>query len=162
MKRLSANDVKALFISLDDGDVYQKSGNMIARSAKAGEYVITINAGKVETTNIASPDDMIIKNVTVGSSAEEYLVSATKLSQRYNVTEKIVSYRNHDWKVVEPTGKINGNFYTGPAVKFTAPWNEDMLLESGDFLGRPYPSDGYGDIYRIARSDFDATYTKVK
>ena len=41
-------------------------------------------------------------------------------------------------------------------------WGEEMVCEEGDFLATTFPPDGKNDIYRIEKSAFVDTYTRIE
>ena len=175
---LNADQVVDLFNSLDKGEVYRKTGEMLARPASPGETVITIVSGAIETLKGTNQGDWVIRNIVVGSSAEMYPISDESFDGRYEVLEDEAPWivDGNSWYRVKPTGQIIGGFYDldtardmewissdsdharAPTVKFEAPWGSDMILEDGDFLGSPYPEVDLTNIYRVARREFFQTY----
>lgn len=158
MRYLPKSEVVALFDQIRTNAVYQKTGVMLARPAQPGETVITIVAGRIETLKPTFVGDWVIKNITVNSSAEQYPISGDKFATRYTRSEEVLIADGFTWFKVAAKGQITGGFYSGETVKFEAPWGEDMILQDGDFLGRPYPEDTPNDIYRVAREEFFQTY----
>lgn len=172
---LNATQVAELFAALDTRQVYQKSGDMLARPAQPGETVITIVSGAIETIKGTQIGDWVIRNIVVGSSAEMYPISAESFNGRYTILDEENPWTvdGHSWFRVKPSGMIVGGFYTADVssrmgfssegttarpLKFEAPWGADMVLEEGDFLGRPYPEVDLTNIYRVARKEFFQTY----
>ena len=45
--------------------------------------------------------------------------------------------------------------YNGEQTTFKAPWGEDMIIKSGDYLVKDPANAGY---YRIAKVEFEKTY----
>lgn len=107
--------------------------------------VVTVLPDGVETRNTARAGDLIV----TGISGERYVLRPEEVSRNY-------------------TGTVGGNLtvapaarmvarYTGSAtISFRAPWGEDMVIRSGDYVVR-----GAGGHYRIARREFELTYEPI-
>jgi len=158
MDYLPKDKIIELFNRINAGGVYQKQGVMLARPAQPGETVITVVAGRIETLKPTFAGDWVIQNIMINSSAERYPISGEKFVNRYDRSDEVLMVEGQTWFKVSAKGQIIGGFYTGPTVKFEAPWGEDMILEEGDFLGTPYPNKDPNDIYRVARMEFFQTY----
>ncbi len=142
-----------------DAKLYRKAGRVIARYAEAGETILTIVGGKLETLNTASFGDVVVRNVLIGSAAEQYVMTGETFAKRYKPwPEAIMRLDGFGWIKAEAIGEVFGFVYTGPALKFEAPWGEEMMLEPTDFLVRV----GAGDIYRIEAAAFAQTYALVE
>ncbi len=96
-----------------------------------------------ETTNTAKPGDYIFS----GPSGELYVLKASKVKKMY-------------------TGEVGGTLvpeqtprqvarYEGKQIEFMAPWDEPMVMKSGDYLVKEQDDSGY---YRIAKKEFEQTY----
>lgn len=131
--------------------LYKKFGAVMARLAKVGEKIVTVIDGKVETQNTAKENDVIVK----GLKGEEYIIGHEKFKARYAVinpvTDTFTSY--------EPNGTCIAYEYEGESIVFTAPWNEDMILNKGDFLATT--DETVPEVYRIERSAFYQTYKRA-
>ena len=55
-----------------------------------------------------------------------------------------------------PIGTVYAYAYFGKSFTFTAPWNEEMIVEPGDFIATTEL--GSNDVYRIQREVFEQTY----
>ena len=158
-KQLGREEVIALFARMNQGLVYKKKGIYFARPTVPNEVVMTIVDGKVETYKVTGIGEWVIINMTVGSTAERYCIAPKRYKDRYTPTGKAFVMDGFSWLEVEAKGMVEGRFYEDTqTLAFLAPWGEDMLLETGDFLARPFPNDDPNDIYRIARAEFNATY----
>jgi hypothetical protein len=148
---------EAFASALAAGEVkhYKKVGKVLFRHCVPGESVITTCGGKVETIKKAGDHDVIIQNVQPGGSAETYIIGGAKFKERYEVQEdQVHAINGQRWTVGIPTGEIDAFVYQDEPITFMAPWGQPMLCEPGDMLC----SAGKGDIYRIARAEFDFTY----
>jgi len=127
---------------------YTKKGEVEARKAVAGEKIVTILDGEVETSNTAKANDVVIK----GPKGEEYIVDSEKFAKRYeggNLSD--------DFSKFKAKGETFGFEYSGQPIEFMAAWGEKMILKTGDFLCSP-DKDKPGDLYRIEREAFGMTY----
>jgi peroxiredoxin len=70
-------------------------------------------------------------------------------------------YNGKNYAMARPKGVVEGFEYEGEPFTFTASWVEAMLCEKGDMIVHPIEGTP-DDIYRIARKEFDATYTEMK
>jgi len=132
---------------------YKKIGRVRVQAIKPGTKVDTIINGKKETTNIAKVGDVLI----TGSAGEQYLLSNSKLKDRYKFLEIEPKGVAEIW---EATGKCYAVKYVGlDTFVFEAPWGEEMLCEPGDYICST-KLDGT-DVYRIEKEVFKKTYRLV-
>lgn len=131
--------------------LYKKFGSVMARLAKAGEEIVTLIDGKVETKNTAKENDVIVK----GLKGEEYIIGHEKFKARYTVNKAVTD----TFTAYEPNGTCIAYEYTGDSFVFKAPWDEDMIVNRGDFLATIDKS--VPEVYRIERDAFFRTYKKV-
>ena len=161
MKSLSKQEIIALFN--DNSNLhkqYKKKGTFLVRSAEPGETVLTIVAGKLETMKTAGLDEVVLRNIEIGSSAETYIIPAETYYKRYSrVIGQNYMIDNIDWDVAEAKGKAIGFMYEGETITFKAPWDEDMICEKGDFIVTPVGGKP-DDVYRIEKNTFAQTYTE--
>jgi hypothetical protein len=139
---------------------YKKRGRFLCRSAEEGETVLTIVVGKLETLKRATANDIIIRNIEIGSSAETYIISDSIFIKRYDTVDERHIIDHQEWTVCLAKGKIEASLYAGETVQFMAPWNENMICEAEDFIVRPLGGDPK-DIYRIEKNTFAQTYTEM-
>lgn len=131
---------------------YTKFGKFKVYPTVPGMVVETIIDGQVETKNTAKIGDVLL----VGASNERYLLSKAKLKERY--TRKAVHSRYDIW---EATGTCFAVKYKGKgSFTFKAPWGEDMLCNSGDYICSP-TNDNSNDVYRIEEKTFAKTYKEA-
>lgn len=144
-RRLSQDELAEYFL---DPELFKKVGTVSIRAAKHGEQVETIIDGKVETTNIATDGDVVVK----GPKGEEYIIDKAAFESRYTGPEPTEEYQDY-----KPTGKTYAVSWDDGPIIFTAKWGEDMILDDGDFLCSPteVPS---GDLYRVEGEVFGQTY----
>jgi len=163
---ISKKDLFDLFES-QERKHYKKRGRFLSRLAVQGETILTIVDGKLETLKVATKEDVILRNIEIGSSAETYIISKKKFEERYDDAFEHHTIDGQPWFVVIAKGEIEafcfGHNITGTAalpepIQFMAPWGEQMLCNPGDFLARPLPGDEF-DIYRIEKKTFDLTYS---
>lgn len=157
MKRYSKKQIKALFKANRDGITYKKSGKFLYRLAKLNETILTVVSGKLETMKEAKSGDVVLINIEIGSSAERYIVDNETFHVRYSTKSTEYFLDGQTWFLALARGELHGFFYVGETIKFDAPWGEEMLLEDGDFLGRPV-GDNEDDIYRVEKDAFNNTY----
>lgn len=148
--------------------LYRKKGKYLFRPAREGETILTIVSGRLETFIKATKNDVIMRNIEIGSSAETYIISESMFNSRYEVvqeyTEKNVMPVRHyidqqEWVEVVAKGRCEALEYRGDRITFMAPWNVEMECFEGDYLARPVPG-AVDDIYRIERDTFFLTYFK--
>ncbi len=146
----------------DRGYNYRKSLQVHARSAVPGEVVISVTDTGVETRNTAAPDDVVVRNLT--KAREEYIVDQKTFDELYTAVEAV----DDSWTLYDPSGEIRAVeisrdmrelLRVGKEFLIIAPWDNEQLCREGDFLAAPLP--GLDKVYRIARSEFDQTYTRM-
>lgn len=159
---MTQTEMQRLFFPIleQEGKIYQKHKNILARKAQSNEQIQTITADGLETTNMAQLGDYIIQNQT--GAREMYVLSAKKFDRKYNYLDQ----RDQDWAEYQPKGKIIAIELTTPILKklqlpqqliFTASWNESMVAKKGDFIACPLDGEEK-EIYRIAQKEFFETY----
>lgn len=162
MKNLSKKEIKSLFDENKDNlSTYKKSGTFGYRHAIPGETVITMVSGKLETIKKAGKEEVVVRNLTVGSSAEFYIIGLDKFVSRYDVKPNVdnLLIDGQQWILAEANGKIKAFQYKGETISFKAPWDEEMICEEGDFIASPLGGSP-DDIYRIEKETFELTYKK--
>ena len=140
------------------GRLYRKTKNVLARKALAGEQVFTATADGKETKNTAQEGDYIVRNQT--EAQEEYIVPGGKFAEKY----EWIAEGEHDFDEFRSKGRIIALELTEKNLQelglseicyFVAPWGEEMVAKIGDFLACPLD---YSELYRIARKEFFETY----
>ena len=135
-------------VETDSVRYYQKTGKVRVRPAEEGKEYVTEIKGEVETKITAKKGDFEVE----GASGEIYILSLEKLNARY------VWISNEDgWNIYEAIGRTYAVVYQGDTMKFKAPWGEEMLCNSGDYICSPSTKE-FDDIYRIERETFLKTY----
>jgi hypothetical protein len=141
-----------------DGKLYRKHQAVMARAAVVGELIVSVTSSGEETRNTASEGDYVVKNLT--RAEELYIVRGPAFRERYELESSL-----DEWSRYRPLGRVIALevgdalvFELGVANKFwiQAPWNEPQVTEVGDFLVCPPNAT---EIYRIARTEFEETYT---
>ena len=132
-----------------NGTDFEKFTKIKARPAQPGEVVETITADGKETMNTANEGDFVVSNL--GGSGEEYILGGDKLAKRY---------REIGNGIYQATGECRGVTYNGPETSFQASWGQPMVLKPGDMIVTPLPQKG--EVYRIARQEFESTYKPIE
>ena len=132
-----------------NGTDFEKFTKIKARPAQPGEVIETITADGKETMNTANEGDFVVSNL--GGSGEEYILSGDKLAKRYKEVGD---------GIYQATGECRGVTYSGPETTFQASWGQPMVLKPGDMIVTPLPQKG--EVYRIARQEFESTYRPIK
>lgn len=148
----------------DEAKRYKKTGDVLYRSTHIAETVLTVVGGQLETTKMANFGDVVVRNMAVGSSGEQYIIgNIAKFTSRYQPDDSVVCYNidGESWGVAHPTGVVDGILYFGETFKFISPWDAEMIVHDGDMIVK-IPDEPYNKVYRIARKDFDATYVEEK
>ncbi len=128
-----------------NGAIYNKIVvEKTARPAIAGETVVTVINGEVETSNNANEGDMII----TGLAGEEYIIPGNKFHKLYEIVEG-TTYKTKPDSV--QAVEVSETF------SFLAPWGSEMICNVGDYI--VYRSEQ--DVYRIERTEFLKTYTQA-
>lgn len=133
------------------GKVYKKTSPVYAYIAKDGEYIETWTADGLETTNYAKKGDYVVSNIN-SEAKEKYIVTEEVFHQRY---EKI--HNCGEGFIMKPLGKVKGTIYHGSEMEFVAAWGRLMVIKPGDMIVTPLPD--CNEVYRIARKEFNETYT---
>ena len=131
-----------------NGTDFEKFTKIKARPAQPGEVIETITADGKETMNTANEGDFVVSNL--GGSGEEYILGGDKLAKRY---------REIGNGIYQATGECRGVTYNGPETSFQASWGQPMVLKPGDMIVTPLPQKG--EVYRIARQEFESTYKPI-
>lgn len=137
----------------------QKTKSVDARPAEPGEVIVTIIAGEgIETqSRPAEPGDFVVRNRCPETGNEQYLVAATKFTDRY---EGPFGDADADgWREFRPLGPVLDYLIVSEDIgsfTFNAPWGEAMIAHPGDAIVQN-PSDE-ADTYRIAALSFACTY----
>jgi hypothetical protein len=117
-------------------------------SDKPIQVVTSIN-GQKETFNMANRGDVII----TGPLGERYIISPFKFTTLYNIINGYAVPRLVKKQVAKYTVEISRKLNLPVSFKFKAPWGEDMLLNTGDYI-----VNDNGKFYRIEQSVFKKTY----
>jgi hypothetical protein len=139
---------------------FKKRGRFLYRPATKGETILTIVVGKLETLKKAQENEIVLRNIEIGSSAETYCIEKKIFDKRYDITEEQHLIDNQLWIVCVAKGQIETFCYIGPTLRFMAPWNEQMICQEGDWIARPLGGDKF-DIYRIEKDTFAQTYQEM-
>jgi hypothetical protein len=157
---MNKDEVKSLFERHTKKN-YKKSGTFLYRFPSENETVLTIVAGKLEALKTAVfGESVVLRNISLGSSAETYIIDLVVFAKRYDLIEKSVTVDKVLWKYCEAIGKVEAFCYHGKTIEFVAPWGEKMLCEDGDYIARPLGGSPE-DIYRIEKQTFNQTYTEI-
>lgn len=163
---ISQEDMKVLFLPLlkDKGNIFVKKKNIWARSAEAGEIIITVTNDGLETSNIANEGDMLVRNQT--DAKEIYVMSKESFEARYIKTKKI-GLVEAEFQEYTPVGKIHAlcidkqlltKLNLDNSFYFEAPWGSNMICKENDYLACPTD---FSQVYRIARKEFFETYVEL-
>lgn len=168
---IKQNDLLLFFLEqiVTKGDLYQKTKGVWARVSDGGEKILSKTSDGVETYNISSKGDFVVKNDT--ASKEEYIVKPNKFHQRYVLSDGDYFVPNQEARVyaIQITRDNIMNFkleglqalLEDPTkeIYIEAPWSESQRLRLNDYLVTPLAKD---EVYRIAEKEFNETYTLVK
>lgn len=150
------NRAVELFLMAKEDDYlheYKKVGRVRVQAILPGTEVVTTIKGEKETTNVAKVGDVLV----IGSFEEQYLLSNTKLKDRYKFLEITKGGKEEVWEAV---GKCWAVKYVGlDSFMFNAPWDEQMVCNPGDYICST-KLDGT-DVYRIEKDVFKKTYRLV-
>lgn len=153
---LSQVDMKKKFEeNKDKTEKYEKAGMFDCRAAKDGEEIVTVIDGEKETSNKAKSGDVVVK----GPEGEEYILSNVKFEARYHQDDKKLTSEYQKFKT---KGFILSYKYEGKSFKFMASWDEEMLVNDGDYLATPSLSFPVDEVYRIEKKVFAKTYKRVE
>ena len=140
---------------------FKKRGLVLFRPAIQNETVLTIVVGKLEAIKTAGANEMILRNIELGSSAETYIIDKAVFDKRYEIQPKQYTIDGQTWTEAIAKGIIEAFCYHGGTFEFVAPWDELMLCEDGDHMARP-EGPNKSDIYRIEKNAFAQTYRKLE
>ena len=102
-----------------------------------------------ETKNRAAVGDIVM----CGISREKYVIRREKFPSLYTGTVgERVTVAQQSREVARYTGK--------DTLHFKAPWGEDMVVKTGDYVVKDGGGGG-GGHYRIAKSEFERTYEPI-
>ena len=139
---------------------FKKRGMVLFRQATPKETILTIVVGKLEAIKTAGENEIIVRNIEIGSSAETYIIEKPIFDKRYEVQIKQYNLDGKSWTEAIAKGIIEAFCFHGETFEFIAPWNELMLCEEGDYMARP-EGPNRNDIYRIEKKTFSLTYRKI-
>ena len=145
----SDNPAISYFLRALDGNevaYFKKVGEIKANKALVETSVVTTIDGEQETINTANVGDYIV----TGAAGERYVLTADKLESRYK-------HKGGDTYIA--TGGCYAVQYEGASFTFKAPWGEDMICNSGDYICSTVTNGD--DVYRIEQSVFNKTYHKI-
>jgi hypothetical protein len=152
-----AADIAAKFeAALRTGKVrhYEKKGQAEIRPAVPGEVIATVIDGERETVNTAVEGDYVVRGV----KGELYIIKGETLAKRYG--GPLTAPDKDGFRRYPAKGDFYGFRYEGAPFKFVAPWKEDMIAKSGDYIGTN--AMGSNEYYRVEQSAFAATYAEAK
>ena len=135
------------FIDLNRMDIDAMPALSYGMNPNKGVAVVTILPDGKETSNTADKGDIIMSGV----SREKYVIKAAKFPKLY--TGGIGST-----VTPEQTPRMVARYTGSQTITFEAPWGEQMILKTGDYVVRE--ADGKG-FYRIAKAEFERTYERV-
>lgn len=137
---------------------YQKKGKFLYRYADPGETILTIVDGKLETMKTVGELEVVLMNIELGSSCEQYIISLSTFLKRYVIYKEEILIGGHTWKRAVASGRVIAfeNTLEEPFM-FMAPWGEEMICNQGDYLANPVGGEPT-DVYRIEKNTFLQTY----
>ena len=139
---------------------FRKTRQVHARAAVDGEQIVSVTSNGIETTNVAKAGDMVVRNLT--EAGEMYIISAKSFPGLYEFADE----SGDGWAVYDPKGRIlalevdeqlTAELGVSPDFVIEAPWGSDERVCVGDYLVAPLPA--LDKIYRIARAEFEQTYS---
>ena len=155
--------LKELKPKLEKAPTYEKYKIIYARKAIAGEEIKTYTSDRLETKNIASNGDFVVKNTT--NAQEMYILTKEKFDKRYKFSKKL----DNTWNIYKPIGIIKAALVDDNLLKnlkidenefyIITSWNEKMIVKKDDYLVSPME---YNEVYRIANKEFFETYKLKK
>ena len=146
-----------------EGGHYKKYQSVHARPAVEGEFVVSVTADREETSNTAGAGDLVVKNLT--EAKELYIVSQATFAGRYTEVGPI----DDTWNLYNPVGEvraieisqgISNLLRVGKEFYLMASWGTEQVAREGDYFVTPLPQ--LGEVYRIARAEFEQTYALVQ
>lgn len=139
--------LKYTFYDLEEGMVTRMPKLTYGVNPDSAKTVITILPDGKETKNIANIGDIIVS----GISGEKYVIRAEMFSRLYvGKIGETVTPEQSERTVAHYTGT--------KTITFTAPWGENMILKTGDYVVRESDKASY---YRIAKAEFEKTYEPI-
>ena len=155
--------LKELKPKLEKAPTYEKYKIIYARKAIAGEEIKTYTSDGLETKNISSNGDFVVKNTT--NAQEMYILTKEKFDKRYKFSKKL----DNTWNIYKPIGIIKAVLVDDNLLKnlkidenefyIITSWNEKMIVKKDDYLVSPME---YNEVYRIANKEFFETYKLKK
>jgi hypothetical protein len=135
------------FVDLTKRDIDSMPGLSYGVNTTDGIKVVTVLPDGKETQNTAAKGDIIMS----GPSREKYVVKAAKFPKLYtgNIGKDVIP---------EQTPRMVARYTDAQTITFEAPWGEQMILKTGDYVVRE--ADGKG-FYRIAKAEFERTYERI-
>lgn len=128
---------------------YSKFGFVWARPAIKGEKIVTTIKGQKETENTAKAGNVVVINPT----GEQYIIDGNKFKSRYSRTGEV----RGNLRKFEAKGFCFAFQYKGKPFKFIAPWQEEMICNTNDYIASTGPN-ALDDVYRIELEAFKKTY----
>ncbi len=148
--------VKPILASV--GVQYIKSAHIIAQKIERESAIDTTISGELETTNVASPGDMLVQNKS--SQQEAYVLTADEFDQRYEFVKKINNIQSEYKRrgyiyAIELTDEMLSTLGLPEKFEFIAPWGNAQLAKKGDYIAC---DEEFKTFYRIERNMFFETY----
>jgi len=135
------------FVDLNKVDIKGMPALSYGINGEKGLAVVTVLPDGKETSNTADKGDIIMSGV----SREKYVIKAAKFPKLYtgNIGKDVIP---------EQTPRMVARYMDAQTITFEAPWGEQMILKTGDYVVRE--ADGKG-FYRIAKAEFERTYERI-
>ncbi len=144
--------INAFFESGRAPVIARKHAQITAVRGEVGEIVKTVlKNGTVETVNTVKIDSETGRPgwIVTGIGGERYVIEDSEFTRRYKaVPEKENTFNS--------TSSAACTFRVDENVKFTAPWGQELYLEKGGYL----VCNDVGDIWGVAKDEFESTYTE--
>lgn len=162
LRAQEAVDVVAYFVRANDArgaGLARKTKLVDVRPAKPGEIIVTTIKGEGKETQSppAKSGDMVVRNRCPETGNEQFLVTASSFSQRYE--GPIGAADGDGWLPYRPRG-IQMRFVTvadqDGSFSFLAPGGERMVARPGDSIVQDVGNTK--DTYRVAKTAFACTY----
>lgn len=136
--------------ALKTAPIFKKDALVQVRRAVLGEKIsTTLTHGEVETINTAGSEDIIVTN----SSGEEYILPLGQLTERYEATDTLGTYRATGYCRAIP------NPY-GTPIEIMASWGTVQNGDRSCFIADTCDANGNltGEPYLIEHNVFMETY----
>ncbi|MEO1518039.1 MAG: hypothetical protein AAFV95_23665 [Bacteroidota bacterium] len=157
---MTQEQIKQLIVPLirQKGRIYRKAKRIFAKVAKGGEIIYTVTSDGLESQNVASRGDFIVRNQT--QAREKYVVDKEIFENRY----QLIKSSPQGYNEYQSIGKVMalavdddlmGRMGMGNEFFFIARWGEKMIVKEHDFIACP---PDFSEVYRIARKEFFETY----